>query len=152
MSTQEPCPRIEALSALTDGELPAAERVAIEAHVDVCPVCAPVLARMRQLHAEFVALPAPAREFDVAADVDRRIEAMTARPAPARPRRVRSRWWRQAALLAPGGAVAVSVGLWFGASLVPISTAMPAAQMAAFSAMPPGALCPAPGACGRTAR
>ncbi|HET9651755.1 MAG TPA: zf-HC2 domain-containing protein [Usitatibacter sp.] len=148
MITEEPCPKIEALSALTDGELREAERIAIEAHAAGCPLCAPALARLRRLRSDFAALPQPAREFDVAADVDRRIGEMTARPSPKRPRIARGRWW-QAALLAPAGAVAVGVGVWLGALLVPASVAMPSAQMAAFSALPPGALCPAPGSCGR---
>lgn len=151
MTMQEPCPRIESLSALTDDALAAPERREIEAHVAGCAVCAPVLSRMRQLHSDFAALPAPAREFDVAAEVDRRIGALTSRPPAVRPRPARGRWW-QAALLAPGGFAAVAMGLWLGAGLVPASVAMPAVQMAAFSALPPGALCPAPGACPRSPR
>jgi anti-sigma factor RsiW len=151
MSTQEPCPRIEALSALTDGELRAAERLEIEGHVAGCAVCAPMLARMRGLHAQFAALPQPAREFDVAADVDRRIgQAQAAAPGSRAPR-VRARWW-QAALLAPGGAMAVGVGLWLGASLVSASGTVASTQMAAFAAVPPGALCPTPEACAKVNR
>ena len=56
MNTQEPCPRIEALSALTDGELREPERLAVQAHVDHCAICAPVLAEFRQLQTRFAAL------------------------------------------------------------------------------------------------
>lgn len=148
MSDHEPCPRIESLSALTDDELGAAERETLEAHVGGCAICAPVLTRMRRLHAEFAALPEPPADFDVAAEVDRRIGALSPRQ-PSRPLRpTRPRWW-QAALLAPGGAIAVAAGLWLGASMVPAGAGAASAQMAVFSAMPPGALCPVSKACGR---
>lgn len=149
MSDQESCPRIEALSALIDEELDDRQRGELQAHVAACAICSPVLAGMRRLHADFAALPAPRSDFDVAAEVDRRIGAL----APARPSRglrsPRPRWW-QVALLAPGGAVAVAIGLSLGASLVPAAGGATAAQMASFSALPPGALCPASAACGRT--
>lgn len=148
MSDQENCPRIEALSALTDDELGVTQRLALEAHVAGCAICAPVLADMRRLHADFAALPAPLRDFDVATEVDRRIGALAQpRPSPA-PRPLRPRWW-QVALLAPGGAAAVAAGLWLGAAMMPVAAGATATQMAAFSALPPGALCPVSNACGR---
>lgn len=156
MNTQEPCPRIEALSALLDDELGEPDRVAVQAHADRCPVCAPMLAEFRQLHARFAALDLSTPDLDLAPEVDRRIDAAiaaglrkptrTARPA-------RARWW-QLALLAPGGAVAVSAGLWLGAALpgaAPIAQAT-AAQMVPFSTFPAGALCPLPQACGGPVR
>lgn len=148
MKSEEACPRIEALSALTDGELGEPQRLALEAHVAACALCAPALADLRHLRACFAALPEPEFDFDVAAEVDRRISPVH-EPRRARPR-ARARWW-QIALLAPGGAAAVTVGLWLGASVMPAtlsSVPAPAAQMAAFSALPPGALCPAGSACG----
>ena len=87
----------------------------------------------------------------LAPEVDRRIGAATAaglrdprptvRPAPAR-------WW-QLALLAPGGVAAVSLGLWLGAALPAAAPGIPttAVQMAPFSNVPAGALCPVPQAC-----
>src|SRR5512134_3457333 len=113
MTTPEPCPRLEALSALTDGELRDPERLAVQAHAEHCAICGPVLAEFRRLHACFAELDTTTPDFDIAPEVDRRIGAAGApvprEPAPAA-RPVRTRWW-QLALLAPGGAVAVSVGL-----------------------------------------
>ena len=149
MSNQESCPRLESLSALTDGELHEVERQGLEKHVAGCAICAPVLAELRDLRRSFALLPSPAVDFDGGADLDRRIGAAMAPP----PRqevvpRSRRRWW-QAALLAPGGALAIAVGAWLGA-MMPVTLASagaPEAQMAAFSALPPGAVCPASKAC-----
>ena len=155
MTTQEPCPRVEALSALTDDELREPERLALQAHVAGCEICAPALAELRQLRTRFAALPTEMPAFDLAPEVDRRIDAAPAPPPSRRaPRPARTRWWRLA-LLAPGGAVAVATGLWLGTALMPVTLASataPAAQMAAFSTMPPGALCPLSDACGRSTR
>ena len=152
MNTDEPCPRIEALSALLDGELVDRERLAVQAHADQCPVCTPVLAEFRRLHARFTALDAATPDFDVAPEVDHRIGAATA-PVPSEPTRLarpaRVRWW-QFALLAPGGAVAVSAGLWLGTALMAgalPNTQATAVQMVPFSSIPAGALCPVPDAC-----
>ena len=145
---EESCPRIEGLSALVDGELDAPQRAALEAHAAGCAVCAPVLARMQGLHARFASLPEPRASFDLAAEVDRRIGAL----APTRPVRAsrpsRSRWW-QAAVLAPGGALAIAAGLWLGASMLPAAGGAVATQMAAFSPLPPGSLCLASSGCAR---
>jgi anti-sigma factor RsiW len=157
MNVPEPCPRIEALSALLDDELSEPTRLAVQAHADECPVCKPVLAEFRQLHVRFAALDSATPDFDLAPEVDRRIDAATSgrrepKPVPTR-RPASGRWW-QVALLAPGGAVAVAVGLWLGAAL-PMSapgaqaTAM---QMVPFSTVPAGALCPVPQACGGSLR
>jgi anti-sigma factor RsiW len=150
MSMQDPCPRIEALSALVDDQLREPQRQALERHVAGCAICAPVLADFRQLRARFADLPATVRDFDVAAEVDRRIGG-TAAPRRVPPRH-RPRWW-QVALLAPGGAAALTIGLWLGGGLMPTTLASaPSAQMAAFSALPPGALCPVPSGCAGSAR
>jgi anti-sigma factor RsiW len=153
MNPQEPCPRIEALSALTDGELIESERLAVQAHVDGCAICAPVLAEFRQLRTGLAALTARVPDFDVAPDVDRRIAAASAPGTRASVRAARPphpRWW-QVAVLAPGGAMAVATGLWLGAALMPAAlqpARATAVQMVPFSTLPPGALCPAPQACG----
>lgn len=155
MNTQEPCPRIEALSALTDDELREPERFALEAHVAGCTICAPVLTELRQLRTRFAALPMLTPDFDVAPEVDRRIGAATAPAVPRRPPRPRRTPWRQLALLAPGGAISVTIGLWLGAALMPAtlgSAHAPAVQMAAFSTLPPGALCPVLNSCGGPTR
>lgn len=151
MDAPEKCPRTESLSALVDDALGDDERAALEAHVAGCAVCAPVLAQFRELHTRFAALPRLRAEFDVSAAVDRRIsEAGRAAPERAPRERGRMRWW-QVALAGPGGALAVGLGLWLGMALMPASVAgraTAAVQMAPFSALPPGALCPAPQACG----
>ena len=157
MNTQEPCPRIEALSALTDEELHEHERLALLAHVDHCAICAPVLAEFRQLRSRFAALNVTTPAFDVAPEVDRRI-AIASAPAPREPTRAqrprRVRWW-EVAVLAPGGAAAIALGLWLGAALMPAAlqpARATAVQMVPFSTLPSGALCPAPQACGRVVR
>jgi anti-sigma factor RsiW len=156
VSRTETCPRIEALSALVDDELAGADRVALDAHVTDCAICAPVLAELRQLRGTFAALPAPELGVDLAPLVDRRIAAAgvsAPKPTPTlRPQRWR--WW-QLAPAAFGGAVALTLGAYLGGALMPGSQlgAQPAAQqMAAFTANPPGALCPALQACNPTGR
>ena len=149
MSTVEKCPRTEALSALVDGELAEPARVALDAHVAGCAICAPMLERLRQLHADFAALPERAPGVDFAPLVDRRIAAAAgAKPKPAsRPRRWS--WW-QLAPAALGGALSLSLGAYLGSALMLGSQAIRQAttlQMAAFTAVPPGALCPAAQAC-----
>lgn len=153
MNATEPCPRTETLSALTDGELSEEDRVAAQAHADGCPLCAPVLAKFRRLHAGLAALATTDVGVDVVHEVTRRIGpvAPPARsPAPPTSPSTRRRWW-PAAVLGPAGAVALSAGVWLGMALTaPVAqqAGALAAQMAPFSAVPAGALCPAPQACG----
>ena len=155
MSPAEPCPRTEALSALVDDELVEPARLALAAHVAGCAICAPVLAEFRQLRTTFAALPDVAPGVDFALLVDRRIAAAAgaSKPQP-KPRPQRWRWW-QVAPAALGGALSLSLGAYLGSALILGSqvTAQPAAlQMAAFTANPPGALCPALQACNPTGR
>ena len=154
MNPTEKCPRTEALSALVDDELGEADRVALDTHVAGCAICAPVLAGFRQLRTGFAALSEVAPGVDLAPLVDRRIEAAgVPKPKPqARPQRWR--WW-QVAPAALGGALSLSLGAYLGSALMLGSqlTAQPAAlQMAAFTEIPPGALCPALQACSPTGR
>ena len=155
MSPAERCPRTEALSALVDEELDAPARAELDSHVAGCAICAPVLAEFRQLRSSFAALPAVAPGVDLVSLVDRRIAAAAASPkaAPqANPRRLR--WW-QVMPAALGGALSISLGAYLGSALMLGSqaAAQPASlQMAAFSEIPPGALCPALQACNPTGR
>ena len=154
MSAAEQCPRTEALSALIDNELGESDRVALDAHVAGCAICAPVLAEFRQLRTSFAALPGVAPGVDVARLVEGRIAAADA-PKP-RPRQQpqRLRWW-QVAPAALGGALSLSIGAYLGSALMLGSevAAQPAAlQMAAFTEIPPGALCPALQACNPAGR
>ena len=152
MSSAEKCPRTEAISALVDDELPEPARAALDAHVEGCAICAPVLAEFRQLRITFAALPDVTPNVDFAFLVDRRISA--AGVSKPNPKPQRWRWWQ----LAPatlGGAISLSLGVYLGGTLMLGSqiTAQPAAlQMAAFTAIPPGALCPALQACNSVGR
>lgn len=152
MSPAEKCPRTEALSALADNALVGSARAALDAHVAGCAICAPVLAEFRQLRTTFAALPEVAPGVDIAFLVNRRIAAAgLPKPTP-RPRRWH--WW-QFAPAAFGGAVSLSLGAYLGSALMLGAqvTVQPAAlQMAAFTAIPPGALCPALQACHSTGR
>lgn len=158
MTHPESCPRIEALSALADGELPADERTELEGHVAGCPLCAPALADLRRLRTLFAALPEPAGAFDVAPEVDRRIGAAAGGAARRGPRPPRPRWW-QVALAAPGAAIPLAVGVWLGSvafpAAVPATVAAPtalAAGLSVFATSPPGAICAIPGSCGGPSR
>ena len=154
MNTAEQCPRTEALSARIDNELGEPARVALDAHVAGCAICAPVLAEFRQLRSSFAALPDVAPGVDFAPLVEGRIAAAAGvskhKPqSQSRPRSQRWRWW-QVAPAALGGALSLSFGAYLGSALMLGSQlrAQPAAlQMAAFAASPPGALCPALQAC-----
>ena len=152
MSSAEKCPRTEALSALVDDELGEPARVVLAAHVAGCAICAPVLAEFRQLRTTFAALPDVTPNVDFAFLVDRRIAAADVPKPKSKPQRWR--WWQ----LAPatlGGALSLSLGVYLGGTLMLGSqaTAQHAAlQMAAFTAIPPGALCPALQACNSIGR
>lgn len=150
MSTAEKCPRTEALSALVDNELLEPDHVALATHLAGCALCAPVLAEFRQLRDSFAALPELASGIDFAPLVDHRIAAAAGVPTPKPlPRPQRWRWW-QIAPAALGGALSISLGAYLGSTLMLSSqvTAQPAAlQMAVFTAIPPGALCPVRQAC-----
>ena len=148
MNPAEKCPRTEALSALADDELAGPARVALAAHAAGCPICAPVLAEIKALRNAFAALPAAVPGVDIAALVDGRIAAAAGAPM-LQPRRVRWHWW-QVAPAALGGALSLSIGAYMGSALMVGAQVMPqpaALQMAAFTAIPPGALCPALQAC-----
>lgn len=152
MSAAEKCPRTEALSALVDDALAEPARVALDAHVAGCPICAPVLTEFRQLRTTFAALPDVAPNVDFAFLVDRRIAAASVPKPKSKPRRWR--WWQ----LAPatlGGALSLSLGVYLGGTLMlgsQVTTQHAALQMAAFTAIPPGALCPALQACNSMGR
>lgn len=154
MSSAEKCPRTDEISALVDDELAEPARAALDAHVQGCAICAPVLAEFRQLHTAFAALPDVTPDVDFAFLVDRRIAATDVPKSKSKPQRWRWCWWQ----LAPatlGGAISLSLGVYLGGTLMLGSqvTAQPAAlQMAAFTAIPPGALCPALQACNSMGR
>ena len=105
----------ELLSALADGELPAADRARVEAHAAGCAECRKLLERFRKLDAAMVTklVPpsVPAERWDrMLTDIKRAGRArQTAelKPAPARPLRV------LAFALAAAAALALTVSLFF---------------------------------------
>lgn len=143
MNPVENCPRTETISAWVDNELDEAAHAELAAHVSSCVVCAPVMEEFRRLHAAFSALPAPGVDIDITERVDRHIAATVARPkTPSRAQRMR--WW-QGIPLALGGALSLSLGAYLGGMLVlgaQVTAPPTSQQMAAFTAIPPGALCP----------
>ncbi|MDO8704669.1 MAG: zf-HC2 domain-containing protein [Sulfuricaulis sp.] len=152
MSSAEKCPRTEAISALVDDELAEPARTALDVHLKGCAICTPVLAEFRQLRTAFTALPDVTPDVDFALLVDRRIAAAGVTRPKSKPQRWR--WW-QFAPATLGGALSLSLGVYLGGTLMLGSqiTAQPAAlQMAAFTAIPPGALCPALQACNSMGR
>ena len=148
MTRKPACPDIELLSAWMDDALRADERPALDAHLRTCGACAGVVARLQRLREAMALLPEVELGVDLAPLVDARI-ARPAAPGRARARaRHGLRWW-QVALAAPGIAAALGIGVVLGGFAVGGGIAVQAeqAQMAAFSATPPGALCPVPQAC-----
>ena len=155
MSSTEKCPRIEALSAFVDDELAEPARVELDGHVAGCAICAPMLAELRHLRSAFAALPVVAPGVDIALLVDHRIAtASGVRKPKTQPWQQRLRWW-QVAPAALGGALSLSLGGYLGSALMfgsQVAAQPVALQMATFTAIPPGALCPAPQACNLTGR
>ena len=110
-----PCPdREPMLQALLDGELDAANTVALEAHLKTCPGCAARLRTLEALHERLAAAelmePAPA---GLRARVEAALTAEGRRAAPAPERR--RPWWAgiAAAWGAAGAMTAVAAGLLF---------------------------------------
>ena len=133
------CPRIEALSALIDGELTGRDRDEMVEHAAVCAVCAPMFARFGELRTALSALGDTPAGVDIAALVEPRLPAR----GYARPVRARRPWRWQ---IAPAGFAAAGVlamGAYLGFFLVggaTVGLTRPVA-MAVFDAIPPGGLC-----------
>lgn len=107
----QPCPdREDLLQALVDGELDAANAVALEAHLKTCAGCAAhhrtLLALRDRISEAELATPAPA---DLRQRIEAMIEAEGRRPAPARKRP----WWAgvAAAWTMAGAMTAVAASL-----------------------------------------
>ena len=67
------CDRMEALiSPYLDGDLSAAEKAAVEAHLHDCPRCREMLALLREVSASLRAFP----EFEISPDLQRRLLAI----------------------------------------------------------------------------
>lgn len=150
MIPAEKCPRTEDISALVDDELDKPARLALAAHLSDCAICSLALAEFRQLQTSFAALPDVSPGVDLTSLLDRRITGASV-PKP-KPRPQRWRWW-QLAPAALGGALSLSFGAYLGSAVMlgTLTSAPPTTlQMAAFAAIPPGALCPAVHNCNPT--
>jgi anti-sigma factor RsiW len=155
MSDAGKCPKTEALSALVDDELVGSVRHALDAHVAGCAICASLLAELRQLRTTFTALPDVAPGVDFASLVDRRIAAAAVVPKTKPKLRPQSWYWWPVAPAAFGGVLSLSVGAYLGSALMlgtQVAEQPAALQMAAFTAIPPGALCPGLQVCNATGR
>lgn len=104
----------ERLSALLEGELPAAERAAVEEHADACLRCGPVLAGVRDIVRDAAALPelVPSRDLwpGIADRIEAPIVALEPRQAPPAVRRGVS--WRVAAAAAAILVAATAITTW----------------------------------------
>ena len=81
--TTRDCPRMEALSALLDGELPASEDAEIAGHVAGCPVCGAAFRTFGELRTSLRTLGNVPVGVDVASLIEHRLSP---RP-PAHPAR-----------------------------------------------------------------
>ena len=132
-------PDLTELSAYLDGELAAAQRRQLAAHLAVCATCAKQLAQFQALSGDFKALPDAVLGFDLAGVIAGRIAAAP-RPPGTRPRL----GWHVRWPVAIGAAASVAVGIFLGSLLVAGGDAAVAPPMAALSVvdtLPPGSLC-----------
>ncbi|MFP4057572.1 MAG: anti-sigma factor family protein [Candidatus Brocadiia bacterium] len=114
------CPPKERLSAFLDGELPAGEAAAVEAHLRACGACARELAALREVETLSRSLEAPpVSEEEWAAAWKGIAEHLRAAPSRAagggllaKLRRYRYIWMPAAA----AALVALAIGLWTGGS------------------------------------
>jgi hypothetical protein len=100
------CPEVERLTAFVHGELAAEERVALSAHVTLCPSCAGEIDRLES--------PAAAVDDLSWRRIERRLESRAApwsEPVRAHLPKGRSlAWWGAAAVVALAAGVALEVG------------------------------------------
>jgi anti-sigma factor RsiW len=139
---QDVCPRVDALSALIDGELEDPARIEVTAHAEGCPLCGAMLRDMTELSAAMRPFATARAGFDLMPLIEPRLPARgKSRRTPAGGRS----WWQRWQLL-PSGLAAAAVlmtGTYLGALLAGGAgvTAMRPAAMAMFDPIPPGGLC-----------
>lgn len=143
----EHAPDMIALSAYLDGELDAAARQRLAAHLAACPQCASRLAALQALTADFGKLPEDSLGFDLAGVIAGRLAA-TPRPRDRR----RDTRWRGLLPVSLGAAASVvaalTIGFGMGSALFGGAAAMPrVTAMSVFDALPPGGLCLGPASC-----
>ena len=139
---QDVCPRVDALSALLDGELAGPARDEIAGHAERCPLCGSMLRELTDLSTAMQPLATVRVGFDLTPLIEPRL------PAREKSRRVpeRGRSWWQGWQLLPSGLAAAGVltgGVYLGALLVGGGgvTATQHPAMALFDPIPPGGLC-----------
>jgi anti-sigma factor RsiW len=135
------------LSAHLDGELDAAERRQVQAHLAACGRCAARHAALQALVADFTRLPQESLGCDLAGV----IEARLATEAPRGLRTRTARGWGRLPLAfgaSAAAAASVAIGIAMGAALFGSGMATPRlTAMSVFDAIPPGGLCVGLDAC-----
>ena len=102
------------LSALMEGELPAADRQLMEAHADGCERCGPLLAELRGIVRDAAGMPELAPSRDLWAGIAARIEAPVVQLEPRQATTVvrRGLSWRAAAAAAAVLVALTALGTW----------------------------------------
>jgi anti-sigma factor RsiW len=107
----------ERLSGYVDGDITSEDRVLLEAHLETCPTCPPLLVELRGVIESARALPAIAPASDLWPGIEARIASLAREERPAadrRPRGVVASWPQ----LAAAGLALVALsggGAWFAA-------------------------------------
>ncbi len=141
------CPTIESMSAYADGELPAAQHGAFDAHLASCPRCREWLADLRAAQTGLRALADESLGFDLSQVVRGRIQSL---PRPVAPMHEgERRGWRWLVPAGLGAAASVSLGLALGMALtVPATLPRPVGgALEVFAPVAPGGLCAGAGSC-----
>lgn len=136
----ESCPRTIEISAYLDGELSAAERAQMQAHLAGCACCSAMLTKLGALSDGLRRLPDERLGFDLSGVIGNRLgTAPSLRPAPPPRRR-----WLQLVPIGLGAGAALSLGLFMGMGLTAGAGGAAAPRfgaLAVFDADAPGSLC-----------
>lgn len=132
------CPDFEILSACLDGEISHSDREQVEIHMKNCSSCNHKYSELQILHNSFEPLRSQIPQIDIIADVRRRIETA--------PDSKSCFGWLPIGLVpfAMAASLALFIGVGLGSRLVIEKDSLNmanTAQMALFSAMPPGSIC-----------
>lgn len=150
-------PDLETLSAWLDGELDAAARQRVDAHLADCPRCAAELVALRELSAGFAAMRGETLGYDLAGVIEGRLAAAPRAPSPASVARRQPRRWLAWLPATVGAAASLALGIGLGSALLggagtdgkladnPPATLVSA--MRVFDPLPPGSVCLGTDAC-----
>ncbi|MFN7042482.1 putative zinc finger protein [Acidovorax temperans] len=143
------CPHHDDLSAYADDMVQPAERARFSQHMAGCPVCQHRLDEITALGQSLRAMPSPQLGFDLAAQLNDRLnERQRDRQRASRPAPPWSGWlgWMPAGL---AGGLALASGIWLGGLLLGGGAAMApgAGLVRVFDPVPPGGLCAAAELC-----